>query len=287
VLDESAIGLSTYQQFTYTWRDLILYNLSVGAGQDELEYVYDKKLKAVPTFGATPCLATFGMEPYAYEPILPTEQIPGVRTDGTLHMEHRLEIYGEIPIEGTLSVEKVITGVYDRGEGKGVKVTTDVNVRDQEGRLLFKNTMGALNRWYGGFGGQRPPHVEHVIPQREPDLLLEGRYALNAPLLYRLMGDTYPIHVDPEVAGQFGYERPIMHGLCGLGYACRLMVRELFPGEPERMTSIECQFRNVALPGEEFEVQVWKTAPGEAAFRLVKKSDGKAVLEFGKMTWKM
>ncbi len=34
-------------------------------------------------------------------------------------------------------------------------------------------------------------------------------------------------------------------------------------------------------------LQVWKMALGEAAFWLVKKSDGKAVLEFGKMTWKI
>ena len=51
MLDQSAVGLSTTQKFEYTWRDIILYNLSVGAGQGELEYVYEKGLKAVPSFG--------------------------------------------------------------------------------------------------------------------------------------------------------------------------------------------------------------------------------------------
>ena len=37
MLNESAVGLSLKQKFTYSWRDLILYNLSVGAGQDELD----------------------------------------------------------------------------------------------------------------------------------------------------------------------------------------------------------------------------------------------------------
>ena len=49
MLDESAVGLSVEQDFSYTWRDLILYNLSVGAKQEELEYVYERDLKAVPT----------------------------------------------------------------------------------------------------------------------------------------------------------------------------------------------------------------------------------------------
>ena len=64
MLDESAVGLSVEQDFSYTWRDLILYNLSVGAKQEELEYVYERDLKAVPTFGVIPCTATFGTEPY-------------------------------------------------------------------------------------------------------------------------------------------------------------------------------------------------------------------------------
>ena len=46
MLDESAVGLSVEQDFSYTWRDLILYNLSVGANQEELEYVYERDLKA-------------------------------------------------------------------------------------------------------------------------------------------------------------------------------------------------------------------------------------------------
>ena len=71
MLDESAVGLSVEQDFSYTWRDLILYNLSVGAKQEELEYVYEKGLKAVPTFGVIPCTATFGTEPYSEQPLMP------------------------------------------------------------------------------------------------------------------------------------------------------------------------------------------------------------------------
>ena len=64
MLDGSAVGLSVEQDFSYTWRDLILYNLSVGAKKEELEYVYEKNLKAVPTFGVIPCTATFGRSPF-------------------------------------------------------------------------------------------------------------------------------------------------------------------------------------------------------------------------------
>ena len=146
--------------------------------------------------------------------------------------------------------------------------------------------MGYLNRWAGGFGGPKVPHSTVVIPEREADYEIKDAYPENAPLLYRLTGDTYPLHVDPAFAKKAGFDRPIVHGLCSLGYACRMMIDALFPGEPERMVSIENQFRAVALPGDHFTLHVWKTGENEALFRMVKDSDGKAILDYGRMTWK-
>ena len=35
---------------SYTWKDVVLYALGVGAGFDELEYVYEQRLKVIPSF---------------------------------------------------------------------------------------------------------------------------------------------------------------------------------------------------------------------------------------------
>lgn len=130
------------------------------------------------------------------------------------------------------------------------------------------------------------PHSTIRIPEREPDCVCRDSYPVNAPLLYRLTGDTYPLHADPEFAVKCGFEKPIVHGLCSLGYACRMMVQALFPGEPERMVSIENQFRSVAMPGESFTLQLWNEKPGETLFRMIKDADGKAILDYGRMVWK-
>ena len=286
MLDGSAAGLSVEQDFSYTWRDLILYNLSVGAKQEELEYVYEKNLKAVPTFGVIPCTATFGTEPFSEQPLMPTRKIEGLRTDGTLHMDHKLVVNGPIPTEGKLHLKKVITAVYDRGEGKGAKINVDVIAENAAGDRAFTNTMGYLNRWSGGFGGPKVPESDIIIPDREADCKLNDAYPETAPLLYRLTGDTYPLHADPAFAKKAGFDRPIVHGLCSLGYACRMMIEALFPGEPERMLSIENQFRAVAMPGERFTLHVWKTGEKQAVFRMVRDSDGKAILDHGRMIWR-
>lgn len=38
----------------YNWRDIALYALAVGAKREDLQYVYEKKLKALPTYGTIP-----------------------------------------------------------------------------------------------------------------------------------------------------------------------------------------------------------------------------------------
>jgi len=285
MLDQSAVGLTTSQKFSYTWRDIILYNLSVGAGQDELEYVYEKGLKAVPTFGVIPCLATFGTQPFSAQPLMPTSKIEGLRKEGTLHMDHKLVLNSPVPVEGTLTIDKVIRKVYDRGVDKGAKIDIEISAKDESGQVIFTNTMGYLKRWDGGFGGEKPPASTVVIPDRTPDLTARDSYPVNAPLLYRLTGDTFPLHADPEFAKKSGFDRPIVHGLCSLGYACRLLIGLLFPGEPERVVSLENQFRAVAMPGDSFTLQVWKTAGNEALFRMVNTA-GKAILDYGRITWK-
>ena len=54
-LDLSAIGkelpATTYE---YNTRDVMLYALGVGATTDELEFVYEKDLKVLPTFAVVP-----------------------------------------------------------------------------------------------------------------------------------------------------------------------------------------------------------------------------------------
>lgn len=64
---------------------------------------------------------------------MPTKKIEGLRSDGTLHMDHKLVIHKPISKEGKLHLEKVISAVYDRGEGKGAKINVDIIAKDEAG----------------------------------------------------------------------------------------------------------------------------------------------------------
>lgn len=133
------------------------------------------------TSGVIPCAATFGTEPYSEQPVMPTSKIEGLKKEGTLHMDHKLTLFRPIPTEGNLTIDKVISGVYDRGEGKGAKIQVEITASDEKGEKLFTNTMGYLNRWAGGFGGEKPPASRIQIPDRAPDLMAEDCYPDNTP----------------------------------------------------------------------------------------------------------
>ena len=101
-----------------------------------------------PAFSVIPCTATFGTEPYSEQPLMPTKKIEGLRSDTTGGC--KLVIHKPISKEGKLHLEKVISAVYDRGEGKGAKINVDIIAKDEAGDPVFTNTMGYLNRWAGG-----------------------------------------------------------------------------------------------------------------------------------------
>jgi len=44
------------------------------------------------------------------------------------------------------------------------------------------------------------------------------------------------VHMDPEYIWKMGFETAFMQGLYSFGFACRIAIGALIPGEPERTT---------------------------------------------------
>lgn len=65
---DSLIGASTnWRKIEYNWRDVALYSLGVGADDTkdpaEIDYYYEKDMKAIPTFGTVPYFNAVNNEP--------------------------------------------------------------------------------------------------------------------------------------------------------------------------------------------------------------------------------
>jgi len=264
----------------YDWKDLVLYALGVGSGFNELEYVYEKKLKVLPSFGVVVVV---------HESIINDLMINGLGSNpaGFLHMGNELIIHNPIPAKGgTLYTEAQVTHIYDRGPGKGAQIIVQLDTCDENGLKLFTNISKNLAGLDGGFGGEKIPRETIVFPDRYPDFEQEDLPSPTQPLIYRLLGDTFELHVDPNFARSSGFERPIMHGLCTFGFACRALIKYLFPGEPERLERMHARFSKPLYPGEPIKTQIWKNREGKGAFRVLNVKTGKGVLDYGVIEWK-
>lgn len=130
------------------------------------------------------------------------------------------------------------------------------------------------------------PKSPVVIPERKPDVEADDYISPVQNLLYRLTGDTNLVHVDPEYARKMGFESSFMQGLCSFGFACRMAIAALIPGEPERMTRMAAQMSSVLYPDTPVRLELWHAGEKQAYFRLMNLKTGKPVLNRGVFEWK-
>ncbi len=289
-LEEILVGKKMEPRYLeYNWRDVALYALAVGAKREDLQYVYEKNMKALPTYATIPYWGTVNVRPYQWMP-LPASMLANdiiKPTISFLNMDHEIIIHRPIDaIKGTFQWQDEITDIYDRGEGKGAVVKTKVLVRDEAGNPVATNYSTTFFHEAGGFGGRPMPKSDVVIPDRDPDFELDDYISPVQNLLYRLTGDTNLVHADPEYAQKMGFETSFMQGLCSFGFSCRLAISALIPGQPERMTRMAAQMSSVLFPDTPVRLQLWKMGEGLAYFRFMNLTNGKPVLNRGVFEWK-
>ncbi|MBX7193274.1 MAG: SCP2 sterol-binding domain-containing protein, partial [Sandaracinaceae bacterium] len=178
----------------------------------------------------------------------------------------------------------------DGGKKGGAVVITSFESRDESGEVLFKNELSTFVKGAGGWGGDRGPDEKNLnaSPDRAPDKSVEQKIHANQALLYRLSGDWNPLHADPSFAKAFGFEKPILHGLCTFGYAVRHVISSFAPkGDPRFFKSVKVRFAEPVLPGETIVTEMWKdsASPGGSAtgdtkilFRVKSKDRDKVVI---------
>ncbi len=252
-VDLSVIGKENDPvEFEYTWKDVVLYALSVGATEQECSLVYEHApggLKVLPSFCVIPALKAF---PYVGDVDWPL----------FLHGEQSIRLHRPLPPEGKIVQVGEVKNIYDKG--KGAVYDIRITGRSMEGDLLYE--AGYVNFYLGagGFGGDPGPRVERIDPPEgaAPDFSVGDRVPATQAALYRLNGDVNPLHIDPVAAKRAGFERPILHGLCTYGYAVRAVINSGLDGDPERLNGFNARFSSPVYPGETLTTEGWKKDGG-------------------------
>jgi acyl dehydratase len=245
---------------SYEDRDAILYALAVGAAPDQLDLVYERDLRVLPTYACALGLWA----------LVDAGALGAYDRMRSLQAGQGLEMHGPLPRCGSIETMARITGAWDKGKAAMV----DIEVSSE----VFTATYAIFLPGMGGWGGERGPSpAAEPEPGGEP---WRAEFATRADqaVLYRLTGDPHPIHIDPEVARANGFDRPILHGLCTLGIAARELAAAA-AAHPADLQSITARLAAPVMPGDIIEITATGSGNG-IAFEA--GADGNVALKGGR-----
>jgi len=256
--------------FKYDEKDVILYNLGIGAKRTELSLVYEgsESFQALPTFGVVPY---FGAEvPWSMDEIL-----PNFSPMMLLHGEQYLEIRKfPIPTSATLISYPRLVEVIDKGKS-AIMISGTTTKNAATGEDVFYNEMSAFIRGSGDFGGPSKGTSRGAAtavcqpPNRAPDAVVEEATTEEQAALYRLNGDRNPLHIDPQFSKMGGFKTPILHGLCFFGISGKHVFQTYGP-----IKSLKVRFAGIVLPGQKLRTEMWKDG-NKVAFQTKVVETGK------------
>ncbi len=177
-------------------------------------------------------------------------------------------------------MESKVVEVLDKGLGAIITYEATLRCHDDGAEPTGRTRTSIFVRGGGGFGGSRGATVATHRPARAPDVRITYASRPEQALLYRLSGDRHRLHSDPSFARERGFERPILHGLCTYGYACRALVEGVAGGNPTRLLAMDARFAKPVYPGETLTTEIWIDTPDQVWFRTL-DSAGEAVLDGG------
>ncbi len=240
-----------------TPRDIAFYALSIGLGGDPCD---GRQLPFVdPLQGPVimPAMVLVMAHPGFYL----ADPQSGVDPKAVLHADQAIELLGTLPTSGEVTSRTRITEVLDKGPGGPALILSETVLSDARGASFARLKRTTFIRGGGGFGGTAEaaePAPVCAAPDGPPDHVVELATRPEQALFYRLNGDLNPLHSDPELARQVGFDRPILHGLCTMGVVCHALLRALGQYRAEAMRGVSLRFAKPVYPGETIRTEIWR-----------------------------
>ena len=249
---------SKVHRHRYDWRSLATYALGIGAKRDEIDYLFEKVaggMKAFPTYAVVP----------AFDAVFELLAAADVDLSKIVHGAQKIAAARPIPLEGELETTATLSGIYDMKRLAVAVVDTETT---HNGEALMSTQWKIFVMGAGGFKGPRPPKDAgpSVRKDRDPDWVVSEATSPEQALLYRLSGDTNPLHADAAFAEKVGFPQgPILHGLCTFGYVARAAIKHQADGDATKLKAMFAQFRKPVWPGDTIVTKGWDVGNGQVA----------------------
>ncbi|KEF51081.1 uncharacterized protein A1O9_12863 [Exophiala aquamarina CBS 119918] len=256
---------------SWTKREAILFALSIGATQDELNLLYElhPDFTLFPTYpsvlqfkgGATDVVDFYAAQDSAVIP-----GIPKLDPTRALDGERRLEVLCPLPTtsqgQDFMWHSKVI-GVYDKGEKGTVLQHEYLLVEAGTGKAYSRLVGSGFFVGQGQWGGPKGLRAQLFPPppgrESRPDAVYETRVGSTSAHLYRLNGDYNPLHATPEPGEAIGLGGIIMHGLYTWNSVAHLLVQKLAGSDPSTLKEYGARMSAPVKPGMMLLTEVWRS----------------------------
>lgn len=256
----SAVGSQTKAfSWTYDWKTLAAYALGIGAKRDELDYLYEGTkdgIRSYPTIAVVP----------AFPAVVDLIAATGGQMATVVHGAQKVLIHRPLPPQGTVSTTGTLVGLFNLKKLVSAIIDTSSTLN---GEPLFETRWTILFREQPDFESGRAPEDQgavNVPKDRPADFSHREASSPEQALLYRISGDTNPLHADPAFAAKVGFaEGPILHGLATYGFAARALIKHAAGGDASKLKSFSAQFRKPVWPGDVLVTQGWNMGQGKWA----------------------
>ncbi|CAD6923944.1 unnamed protein product [Tilletia controversa] len=271
------------QAVSWRRRDVLLYAVGIGAGPNELSYVYEgsPSFRPFPTYPLVLALKGDDDDTNVFaQRISERGKLPGfpsLNPNTIVHGEQSLQILKPIPtVSGQgWKLKKRISAVHDKG--KALILESEATLVSPQGEP-YAVMVGSTFYRGGGQGtgyskslpspntkpADRPPKIDSS-ESTAPDFELKEVVPPAQAALYRLSGDYNPLHIDPSIGQAGGLNGVILHGLCSYAFAARALLRAFDPhdGQPGKESGVQLEYISARFTspvrlGDVLLTRVWK-----------------------------
>lgn len=246
---------------TYTREDLVCYARGFGAGlpgplqEADARYISPGEVDALPMAAVTLADGEFWQQ----------DPSAGLDWKQIVHAEEAITVHRPLPVAGSVTVNRRIVEIYDRGAEKGAMVLEQMQLTDPDGLALVTIDVTTVLRADGGFGGsQDAPRARLVPADRPPELTIE---LATPPVSVPVFQISSEFAVAAGVTAAAPSQR-MLRGVCAFGLAGRAVLKLLCGNDPKRLRRLMVRYAGPMMTDETMRLDFWHTAASEAAFRM-------------------
>lgn len=254
------------------------YAYALATDHDDARYASGER---VPPLSIVIATLTEGLVPPLTDPALMGDV---KRLARLLHGEEDISWHAPFAPDDVLAVETTVAAIDDKGTHELLVLATEV--RNQRTELVATTRSGLMIREGKGMGIKRlreelsrsvepPPPLAQVSWTVAPDQA--RRYA-------DVSEDHNPIHLDTAAAQAAGLKGCVLHGLCTMAFAERVVVAAACANEPRRLRRLKVRFSRPVYLGDTLTCSIWEleTRGGSRTLGLeVRTQEGSVVLRDG------